>query len=377
MTGPALYIGLMSGTSVDGIDAALLAIDEQSRELVETHAHPLAPMTRSAIAAISQPGADEIERLGPLDRTLGAEFGEAALALLEKAGVSPSAVTAIGSHGQTIRHRPASQGHPPETAYTLQIADPNTMAELTGITTVADFRRRDMAAGGEGAPLAPAFHRAAFAAPGTRRAIVNIGGIANISLLDGATLIAGFDCGPGNTLLDQWIEQHRGERYDAAGAWARGGQVATELLDELLRHPFFTQTGPRSTGKESFNLPWARAALAGHDNVAPQDVQATLLELTARGIALAMRGSGMKVEEVYVCGGGAHNTFMLERLAALLSPATVATTQALGLHPDWVEAATFAWLAHRTLSGLPGNAPAVTGAAGERLLGAIYPALQQ
>lgn len=373
MAGPELYIGLMSGTSIDGIDAALVAIDATSCELLHTHDHPLSANHRAELAAISLPGDDEIERLGPLDRKLGAEFARAAQELLERAGIAPTAVRAIGSHGQTIRHRPASQGHSADSAYTLQIADPNTIAENTGITTVADFRRRDIAAGGEGAPLAPAFHRAAFAKPGKRRAIVNIGGIANISLLDGATLSAGFDCGPGNTLLDQWAQQHLGERFDAWGDWARGGTVAHDLLDRLLAHPFFSQKGPRSTGKESFNLAWAGTALAGYPALAAQDVQATLLELTVRGIARGLAGSGTPVDEIYLCGGGAHNTFMRERLGELLAPVTVSTTATLGMAPEWVEAATFAWLAHRTLAGLAGNAPAVTGAAGERVLGAVYP----
>ncbi|NND69090.1 MAG: anhydro-N-acetylmuramic acid kinase [Halioglobus sp.] len=374
MAEPELYIGLMSGTSIDGIDAALVGLDGHGYELRATHAHPLSEALRAAVAAISCAGDNEIERLGPLDRALGAEFGRAALQLLEGAGVAPAAVRAIGSHGQTIRHRPPSQGHDTAAAFTLQIADPNTIAEVTGITTVADFRRRDMAAGGEGAPLAPAFHQAAFATAGVRRAVVNIGGIANISLLDGAALVAGFDCGPGNTLLDHWAQQHLGERYDAGGAWAQGGAVATGLLDELLDHPFFAQAGPRSTGKESFNLEWALAMLAGHPSLSAQDVQATFLELTARGIMLGLAESAMVCEEIYVCGGGAHNAFMLQRLQQLLAPATVATTEALGLAPDWVEAATFAWLAQRTLQGCAGNAPVVTGATGERVLGAIYPA---
>ena len=374
MAEPELYIGLMSGTSVDGIDAALFDVDEHSCRLRATHEHPLPASLRADITAISLPGDNEIERLGPLDRALGVQFGRAALALLESAGVAPHEVRAIGSHGQTIRHRPPSQGHSDGTAFTLQIADPNSIAETTAITTVADFRRRDVAAGGEGAPLAPAFHAAAFAKQGARRAIVNIGGIANISLLDGETLTAGFDCGPGNTLLDQWAEQHLGTRYDAAGRWARDGKVAADLFSELLAHPFFTQTGPRSTGKESFNFHWAGEVIARQSALAPEDVQATLLELSVRGIAQGLASGKLEVDEIFVCGGGAHNAYLMERLADVLSPAVVATTEALGLAPDWVEAATFAWLARRTLHSLAGNAPLVTGAAGERILGAIYPA---
>lgn len=374
MAGPELYIGLMSGTSVDGIDAALFSIDDHACQLRATHEHPLPESMRAAIAAISQPGDNEIERLGSLDRTLGAEFGRAALALLESAGIAPGDVRAIGSHGQTIRHRPASQGHATDAAFTLQIADPNTIAETTGITTVADFRRRDVAAGGEGAPLAPAFHAAAFAEKGSRRAIINVGGIANISLLDGDALISGFDCGPGNTLLDQWAEQHLGERYDAGGRWASTGNVDENLLSALLAHPFFAQTGPRSTGKESFNFHWVDEVLAGHRKLPAEDVQATLLELTVCGIAKGLDSVNARVDEAFICGGGAHNTYLMDRLAEALSPAHLATTEALGLSPDWVEAATFAWLAKRTLQGLVGNAPAVTGAMGERVLGAIFPA---
>lgn len=367
-----LYVGLMSGTSIDGIDAALVSIDPAGTHLLHCREHPIPGKIRDQTAAISHSGADEIERMGRLDRALGALFAEAALALLDDANTASNAVSAIGCHGQTIRHRPPSGGetrHP----FTLQIGDPNTIAELTGITTVADFRRRDIAAGGEGAPLAPAFHASAFARPGCNRAIVNIGGIANASLLRGEELLAGFDTGPGNTLLDHWIQRHQGTRYDRDGAWAASGEPIRTLLDDLMTHPYFTLSGPRSSGKEAFNLAWLDAELEQHPGVAACDVQATLAQLTALSISAALEREDFRPDGVYVCGGGAHNRHLMDRLSRALETVTVASTASLGIAPDWVEAATFAWLAQRTLAGLAGNAETVTGATGPRILGAIYP----
>lgn len=367
-----LYIGLMSGTSVDAIDAALVQCTQDGIELRATHSHAIPAATRERIEALSHPGDNEIDRLGPLDRELGRLFAGAALALAEAAGTDPAGVTAIGSHGQTVRHRPPSGGHAAADSFTLQLGDPNTIAELTGITTVADFRRRDVAAGGEGAPLAPAFHAAALAAEHANRAIVNIGGIANISLLRGRELLLGFDCGPGNTLLDRWVQRHRQAPYDREGSWASQGQVDPDLLERLLRHPFLALSGPRSSGKEAFNLAWLDGELRACGQLQPVDIQATLAQLTALSIARGIKTAPVAIEQVYVCGGGAHNTDLMARLGQLLAPARLATTAALGLDPDWIEAVTFAWLARRTLAGLAGNAPAVTGAAGERVLGAIY-----
>jgi anhydro-N-acetylmuramic acid kinase len=367
------YIGLMSGTSVDAIDAALIEIDNNGTRLVASHQHAIPDKVRNEIAAISLPGDNEIERLGPLDRQLGRLFAEATLALISSAGGSSGSITAIGSHGQTVRHRPASSGREHASSFSLQIGDPNTIAELTGITTVADFRRRDMAAGGEGAPLAPAFHAAAFSADEVNRAVVNIGGIANVSLMQGKNLLAGFDTGPGNTLLDIWAGKHLDAPFDRDGKWASSGSVLPNLLARLMSHPYFELSGPRSTGKEDFNAPWLEAQL---NDAAPQDVQATLAEFTAHSIAKTIQDSEIDVGEVYICGGGAHNTDLMERLERALNPASVASTEVLGLHPDWVEAATFAWLAHQTLAGLAGNAPTVTGAAAGRVLGGIYPSSQ-
>lgn len=362
----------MSGTSIDAIDCALLHCSAQRIELVATLVSVIPGGLRADIAAISQPGDNEIERLGILDRKLGQLFAEAALALLADSGFDPKDIAAIGSHGQTIRHRPPSAGN--ETAFSLQVGDPNTIAELTGITTVADFRRRDIAAGGEGAPLAPAFHAAAFAASGRNRAIVNIGGIANLSLLNGTILAAGFDTGPGNTLLDHWIARHKNERYDHEGLWAAGGTVIPALLAALNDHPYLACQGPRSTGKEAFNLEWVDTCLQYLPACPAQDVQATLAEFTARSIATAVHDWDRKTEEVYICGGGAANTDLMRRLQQHLGAVPLSTTAALGLDPDWVEAAAFAWLAWRSIAGMPGNAAQVTGAVGDRVLGGIYPA---
>lgn len=368
-----LYVGLMSGTSVDAIDAALVCCRGDGIELLATHQHDIPAPVRERIAALCRPGADEIERMGPLDRELGLLFAAATGELLAAAGTAPEQVRAIGSHGQTIRHRPRSAGAEAQAAFTLQVADPNTIAETTGITTVADFRRRDLAAGGEGAPLAPAFHAAALASEGVNRAVVNIGGIANATLLMGKELRMGFDTGPGNTLLDHWILRHRGQAFDRDGRWSAGGTVSAELLEALLEHKYFLNTGPRSSGREAFNLDWVDQVLSAHAPLRPEDVQSTLAELTATSIARAIDESGLAVEEAYVCGGGAHNTDLMGRLRSHLGQIRLGTTAGLGIDPDWVEAMTFAWLAFRTLEGLAGNAPAVTGACGERVLGGVYP----
>ncbi|QIB66014.1 anhydro-N-acetylmuramic acid kinase [Kineobactrum salinum] len=362
----------MSGTSIDAVDCALLDCGGNTIKLLAAREAPIPATLRARIAAISQPGDNEIEALGRLDRDLGTLFATASLDLLAEAGLVSADINAIGSHGQTIRHRPPSADR--TAPFTLQIGDPNTIAELTGITTVADFRRRDMAAGGEGAPLAPAFHAAAFAAPDRNRAIVNIGGIANVSLLAGLTLSAGFDTGPGNTLLDHWINRHQAARYDQHGQWSAEGTVSATLLKALEAHPYMARCGPRSTGKEAFNLDWLDDCLRAMPALDPRDVQATLAEFTAASIARAIGNWELRVDEVYVCGGGARNTDLMRRLYQKLAPARLDTTAVLGIDPEWVEAAAFAWLAWRSMEGLAGNAPQVTGAAGTRVLGGIYPA---
>lgn len=365
----ALYIGLMSGTSMDGIDAALVNLDEAGRaSLIASHSEPFPSDLYHSIVRLSQ-NRGSPDDLGHCDRALGECFATAALNLLDKAD-APGPITAIGSHGQTIRHQPLG-----EAPFTLQLGDPNVIAERTGITTVADFRRRDMAAGGQGAPLVPAFHHAAFASVSEHRVVLNIGGIANISWLPKGAQHAsgGFDTGPGNGLMDAWCQRHVGQPYDNGGLWAQSGKVLPRLLGRMLEEPYFALPAPKSTGKELFNLDWLDAQLTTDPDHAPEDVQRTLLELTAASVIRALPGE--RPLGLYVCGGGARNGALMTRLEELLGTGdtTVATTADLGIDPDWVEAAAFAWLARQTLAGLPGNVPAVTGAKGERILGSIYP----
>lgn len=363
----------MSGTSIDGIDAALVKCTPAGVELLATHEHGIPEAVRQQVANLSASGPEEIELLGALDRAIGLLFGRATIALLESASTSPENVTAIGSHGQTVRHRPPSGGNSRDHSFTLQIGDPNTIAEITGITTVADFRRRDIAAGGEGAPLAPAFHAATMGSKEHNRAIVNIGGFANVSCLLGEELVRGADTGPGNTLLDAWIAKTHDTNFDPAGAWAASGTVNAPLLEQCLAHPYFALSGNRSTGKESFNLPWLEQMLSELPMIAPVDVQATLAEFTAATITDEILRNDFPVQEIYLCGGGVHNTDLVNRIKRHAEDIPVASTEALGIHPDWVEAMAFAWLAARCIDRLPGNAPVVTGAAGLRVLGGIYP----
>jgi anhydro-N-acetylmuramic acid kinase len=362
------YIGLMSGTSVDGIDAALVSIPLNGQlTLLASHQHPFPAALRDAIQALMQPGQNEIERAGELDVQLGRLFAEAVHALLAKCSVNASSIRAIGSHGQTIRHRPRA-AYP----FSRQIGNPSVVAEETGITTVADFRARDLAAGGQGAPLVPAFHQWFFRKPGINRAIVNIGGIANITWLPAAesSAVLGFDTGPGNTLLDQWIARHRNEPYDRDGDWAASGRVQNDLLARLMADDYFAKAPPKSTGREYFNLAWLEQQFVGQ--LAPEAIQATLAELTAASIAQGIKSLPEKIDEIYICGGGHHNRHLLARLRALFSGMPVASTETIGLDPDWVEAAAFAWLAHQTLAGHAGNLPSVTGARHPVLLGGIY-----
>ena len=373
-----LYIGLMSGTSLDGIDAALFDLTDHPR-LIAARTYPLPPSLRAELLALCRPGSDEIERMGPVDRHLGLEFGAATTALLREHGIAPGSVRAIGSHGQTIRHRPKLAGNAAAYPFTLQIGDPTSIAEATGITTVADFRRRDIAAGGQGAPLVPAFHRRVFARAAAQCAVVNIGGIANITGLGPDDSVAGFDTGPGNTLLDQWHARHRGTAYDTDGAWAATGRVNPELLATCLRDPYFSLPAPKSTGREYFDLDWLQRQLdtctREHDQThAAADVQATLTALTAQTIARGIAALPFTAGAIFVCGGGAYNRHLMARLETLVQPHPLASTAQLGIAPEWVEAGAFAWLAQQTLRNLPGNLPAATGASGYRILGAIYPA---
>ena len=370
------YLGLMSGTSVDSIDAALVDFSDIRPCIVATHEHPMPGKLRRQILSLFEPGGNEIDRMGSLDQTLGQHFADAANTLLANSGIPSSAVAAIGSHGQTIRHRPNAEGEVTQ-AFTLQIGDPNIIAARTGITTVADFRRRDMAEGGQGAPLAPAFHNALFRSRSVNRGIVNIGGMSNITLLPADTSIdaLGYDTGPGNCLMDAWIFRHRQQRYDVDGLWANSGKAHKVLLDTLLAHPYFSAKPPKSTGREEFHLTWLDHTLASLPNVVKtEDVQTSLVELTVETIALSIEQAPWPIEEVYLCGGGADNKELVRRLGKRLKNVTTANTEALGVHPKWVEATAFAWLAMRRMTGLTGNLPSVTGARKNAVLGAVYAA---
>lgn len=369
---PAYYIGLMSGTSVDGIDAVLVDFSADQPQLICTHCCAWDAQLHQRIQQVlDSPETTGLPTLGELDAELGEGFAQAVLALLEKAGVPGHAIKAIGSHGQTLFHA-ADAARP----FSIQCGDPNRIAELTGIDTVADFRRRDIAAGGQGAPLVPAFHQALFRTDGISRAIVNIGGIANLTLLpsDPSQAVTGFDTGPGNTLMDAWTRSSTGKPYDDNGAWGAAGQPLPALLERLLAHEYFRQAPPKSTGRELFNLDWLGAQ--GGDQLADsaaEDVQATLAELTVKSIADSLRTSLPDAQELYVCGGGAHNGLLLKRLAEVMPGISVTTTATLGLSPDWVEATAFAWLAWRTLERRAGNLTAVTGARHPVILGGIFP----
>jgi anhydro-N-acetylmuramic acid kinase len=369
-----LYLGLMSGTSLDAVDAVLVEFTGKGPQLQHALSHPLPEALRTALLALCQPGDNEIERLGQADSWLGEVFAEAANRLLQEAQITPAAVRAIGNHGQTVRHHPDR-----EHGFSLQIGDPNRIAELTGITTVADFRRRDLAAGGQGAPLVPAFHNAVFRSTQQLRVILNIGGMANISVLprDADEPVTGFDTGPGNVLMDAWIQHQRQQAFDRDGRWAAKGRVDERLLESLLGIDYFRQPPPKSTGRERFNLEWLEAQLGdSNHSLAAEDVQATLCELTAASIADAIGNfvTPEGVVEIVVCGGGARNVQLMRRLAARLPEANMLASDKLGLDAEWVEACAFAWLAQETLAGRPGNVPAVTGARRPVVLGGIYPA---
>jgi anhydro-N-acetylmuramic acid kinase len=362
-----LCLGLISGTSADGIDAALVRFAPKL-EVVAARTSPYPDDLRQRIVALARSDAAiTLDDLGHLDVEIGACFADAALALLHAAGVTADAVSAIGSHGQTVCHRPTGS-HP----FTLQLGDPNVVAERTGIVTVADFRRADVAAGGQGAPLLPALHAAVLADAAMPRAILNLGGIANVTLLVPGKPVLGFDTGPANCLMDAWSLRVRGTSRDEGGRWACSGRVDATLLECLLADPYFALPPPKSTGREYFNLDWLDARLSG--NLAAEDVQATLLQLSAHSIASALGSHVPEVREVYACGGGVHNGALMDALRAAMPEAVIGTTTELGLDPDFVEAAGFAWLAHARLAGLPGNLPSVTGARGPRVLGAVYAA---
>jgi anhydro-N-acetylmuramic acid kinase len=361
-----LYLGLISGTSMDAIDAALVDFEVEPLRVVATSATAFDPALKSRVSALID-HADNValDEVGQIDVELGRAFARAALGLMQSAGVNAGQVTAIGSHGQTLRHRPDLPA-----PFTWQIGDPSTLAEMTGVTVIADFRRRDVAAGGQGAPLLPVFHDQVFRSDGEDRVIANLGGIANITILSRNAGVTGFDTGPANRLLDAWISLHEGKDFDAQGAWAASGQVDETLLNELLDEPYLRAAPPKSTGRELFNLPWLQNKL-GLFSRRPRDVQATLQQFTARSVADALRQYAPGAA-LYVCGGGARNVSLLNAISLLIAPNRVASTASLGLDPDFVEAIAFAWFAKRTLAGLTSSAGSVTGAKGARILGGIY-----
>lgn len=360
-----LYLGLISGTSADGIDAALVRFSPHL-EVIAARTFPYSDALRERVLALARNNAAiALDDLGRLDVEIGGRFADAAQALLREAGIDAQQVTAIGSHGQTVCHRPHGP-HP----FTLQIGDPNVIAERSGIATVADFRRADMAAGGQGAPLLPALHAAVLADAATPRAILNLGGIGNVTLLTPGQPVFGFDTGPANCLMDAWSARMRGAVRDEGGAWARSGRIDTALLERLLDDPYFAAPPPKSTGREHFNIDWLDARLPNH--LVPENVQATLLQLSARSIAAALHDNAPEIREVYACGGGVHNAALMDALRDALPGVQIDTTAALGLDPDFVEAVGFAWLARARLENIPGNLPSVTGARGPRVLGGVY-----
>ena len=372
MPTPERYIGLMSGTSLDGVDGVLVEFSGSKCTLTHYRSASIAPDLRAELLALNQSGPDELHRAALAGNAIALLYAQVVHALLEQSGLPAAAIAAIGAHGQTVRHRPQAFGG---CGYTVQLNNPSLLAERTGITVIADFRSRDVAAGGQGAPLVPAFHQFLFAAPGQTRAILNIGGMANLSLLGADGSVSGFDCGPGNVLMDLWCQRHTGKAYDADGAWGRTGTVIPALLQAFSTEPFFALMPPKSTGRDLFDARWLEQHLDAAPHAAPKDVQATLLELTATTCTASLVHSIEPVPLVAVCGGGALNGLLLERIEAHLPKGTaLTTTDTLGLPAQQVEATAFAWLARQTVLRLPGNLPKVTGARGARVLGAIYPA---
>lgn len=362
------YIGIMSGTSINGADAVLINFADNSINLAGHHAEPFPPELYAGLQDIIARQQANLAQLADLDQQLAIVYTLAVKKLLQQANIAANRIRAIGCHGQTVFHQPEGKYR-----NTLQIGDPNFIAEHTGISVVADFRRRDMAAGGQGAPLVPAFHHAMFRSSAVDRVIVNIGGIANITVLpaDPECEVRGFDTGPGNTLMDLWMQEKRRQTFDSNGAWAASGRVDTALLNTLLADEYFARDIPKSTGREYFNLDWLGSKVQ-LDRFRAEDVQATLLELSCASITQAIGVHALAAKEVYVCGGGAQNSHLMQRLQQFLAPRSLQTTAVLGLETDAVEATAFAWLARQTINGKHGNLTAVTGARHPVILGAIY-----
>lgn len=370
---PLYYIGLMSGTSLDGIDAALIAIESDSPpRLLATHAEPMPDELHHLLLTLCHAEQVSFAQLAAAEHAFCQCQARAVQQLLAPLSISTKQISAIGSHGQTIEHAPVGHGEGP--AYTMQLDNPSLLAELTGCTVVADFRRRDLAAGGQAAPLAPAFHQALFGRADAHQVVLNLGGFANLTWLSSqqSDPVIGFDTGPANVLLDGWFAQHQGGRFDQNGDWAASGKVDNELLARMISEPFFQQPPPRSTGRELFHLDWLRKHLTGREAAA--DVQTTLAELTAVSVAQGINQllSNNDPLTLITAGGGAHNRYLMQRLAHHLPHAVLTSPAAYGWPEDWIEAGAFAWLAHQRLQHLPGNLPSVTGAQGDRILGGIY-----
>ena len=373
------YIGLMSGTSLDGVDGVLVEFSESKPRVALHCSAPFATHLRAELLALNTPGGNELHRAALAANALAQVYAQVVADLLAGAGINAADVQAIGAHGQTVRHRPQEFGADAQqglaaVGYTLQLNNPALLAELTGIDVVADFRSRDLAAGGQGAPLVPAFHREVFGQPDETVAVLNIGGIANLSVLGADASVLGFDCGPGNALMDYWCQRHTSRPFDAGGAWAASGTVSAPLLQALLGEPYLAKAPPKSTGRDLFNPDWLTARLRPFNALAPQEIQATLTEFTASACVASVTGYAKSSKSLIVCGGGALNTHLMQRLQAGLPQVAVMSSEARGLPPLQVEAAAFAWLARKTLRREAGNLASVTGARGERVLGAIYPA---
>lgn len=367
------WIGLISGTSADGVDAALVEFAEGRANLVDVIIHPWPGDLQAKLIELGQGGSlSSLDEYGTFDVRCAEVFAQAVDALLAKTNVRREDVIAIGSHGQTVRHRPAGADYDGLYPFTLQIGDPHVLAERTGITVVADFRRRDVAAGGQGAPLVPAFHADLLYSSDESRAVLNLGGIANFTLLPAAGAVRGFDTGPANALMDAWCQYQTGRSFDCDGEYAASGVVDDALLARLLDEEWFLLPPPKSTGREQFHLDWVKSKLSGTEK--PEDVQATLLALTVRTVVNALHANQPDTSRMLVCGGGVHNSTLLRALQDALPNVAVASTADVGLDPDAVEAMAFAWLAMRTMNNLPGNIAAVTGAQGPRVLGSVFPA---
>ena len=375
------FIGLMSGTSLDGADGVLVDFSGEKLRVVVSASQPFTSSFRAELLALNTPSHNELHRAALAGSELAAVYARVVTNLVQQAqaqGIATAQIRATGAHGQTVRHQPQRiSPHPSGVGYTLQLNNPALLAELTGIDVVADFRSRDVAAGGQGAPLVPAFHQGVFGRADAHVAVLNLGGISNLSLLppsDTSLPVLGFDCGPGNALMDAWCLQHTGQPFDTGGAWAKSGQLIPALLASLLNEPYFSLPIPKSTGRDLFSLAWLAEKLRPFASERPQDIQNTLTEFTVSACVAGVNSYGKESVELIVCGGGAFNLYLLQRLQAELPWLRVSTSNQHGLPPLQVEAAAFAWLARQMLKRQPGNLPSVTGAAGARVLGALYPA---